>query len=224
MPIGDRVVLARTLYTVKDDQLAQMGPRVERAMQDALYKLGRETRDLARRLCPKKTGALMASIYVTRPGEAGGRGRSPFTRQTTAGYFRAINAAVRRNPERLTLSPLAESVHRKTQRPTKAAVSEGLFSPSIERIKGAGYKTYAAETDGDVHVVQSVMEMGGAGRSSFFVTVGAGAYYAGYVEFGHVGHGGSWVEAHPFMTPALDWAKSRLPEVAKRAMEEGVRR
>jgi hypothetical protein len=50
------------------------------------------------------------------------------------------------------------------------------------------------------------MGMGSAGRGNLFVTLGASAFYAGYVEFGHAVPGGKTVPPRPFLTPAVYWA------------------
>lgn len=244
MPSGDVLVLARTIMKVNDAQLKAMGPKVERLMQDKIYQLGRKTRDMARRLCPKKTGALAQSIYVTRPGPASNIGVAsvPLTPMMTSGYFRAVNAAIHRSNHRLSKGMVEQMqtdeqlsagkgefssehvVHPRTQRPLKdkSGAYIGAFQSSIEKIGKINYKSYAR---GDELLTPTVMEMGASGRSSFFVTVGASAYYAGYVEFDHINvWSGKTVPGRPFLGKAIEWAQTQLPLVVKSAMEEGAKK
>lgn len=244
MAKGDRIVLTQQLYAVSKESLAAMPVRVEREIQDALFKLGRETRDMARSYCPVKSGALQASIYVT----GGGRGdeddnsKTPFTKQSTIGYFRAIKAAVskskttvksRLTKQRTTFHRLGlqdkDYAEERTQRPLNGDGNVSTHQVGLSKFNVGGktlsFKSYSP-ADELATYTPSITEMGFAGRSSFFVTVGAAAHYAGDVEFGHIvaSHGGTigHVEARPFMRPALAWAKSQLNDRVSQAFKRGL--
>lgn len=236
MAKGDRLALNYKLYTVSEQQLQSMPARVEAEMQGALYRLAQQTRDMARSLCPVDTGALKASIYVT--GASGGK--SVVGGQSTTGYFRAINTAVKNRLTRQFKTP-----------PTKAEISEEV-SAGLKRESGMhkivtskiGDHTFRSYTKGGVSgassflakgteadqlsefSLPSIMEMGHAGRGAFFVTIGAAVYYAGDVEFGHIialgGKRFGHVEARPFMRPAMAWAKMQLNRVVTDAVKRGL--
>lgn len=224
---GNRLVLTQTLYTVNDATLKAMGPRTERRVQDALFRLGQQTRDMARQLCPVKTGTLRQSIYVSKGAGIEGPTDSPHTRQSHVGYFRAVNAAIKKN-KFLELG-LEESVHEKTQRPHQGS----NFKVEMTKIGNLSFKSFATgevtkyKDDTGEHTftefqVPSIMELGKAGRNSFFVTVGTSAFYAGYVEFGHGTDVWGWVPPKPFLRPALEWAKTQLPKVVGEAVRQGA--
>lgn len=233
MAYGDIVVLSRTLYKVNDAQLKAMGPNVERRLQERLYQLGRRTRDMARRLAPRKTGALVASIYVTRAGSRPQIEGGQHAKKTTAAYFRAVNAAVRKS-----------SGHKVLFEGEGGTLNhfdpEGIYKTGLSRIGGQAYKTFTKggfEGHADVNPkgnpvrpiyefdVPTITPLVGVSKSAFYVTIGAAAYYAGFVEFGHVGYGGTvfgYVMPRPFMTPAMDWAATQINTEVTLAMKEGI--
>lgn len=212
--MADYIALARTIYKLDDAKLNALGPQVEKAMQAVIYSLGQEARDLARRLAPKKTGALRASIYVSRPGqEPAVQGTTTIVpRKSTVGYFRAINAAVRANPRRLSLLGGIEeetgiTFHEHTQRVTsRGTITAGKVSNIASR---AVFSTQSYEG-----FQQSVQPFQGGGRNTFFVSVGAAVYYAAMVEYGSPGRG---IPPKPFLTPAIEWARGQLPARVKSA-------
>lgn len=253
---GGRVVLARTVLTVPKGAFASVSSRVERKMQEAMFQVGRKIRDKARALAPKKTGALAASIYVSKGavdrsiGAAKHVGGNAYTKQSTLTYFRAINAAVGKyNKSRIGKArsdykglQLLDSdvVNTPTQRPLKSA--SYLFNMTKNKIGGHMYDTFnsgrvgnnedfegmseaqaaeAIDTDAEV-LMPSIMHLGGTGRQSFFVTVGAAAFYAGYVEFGHMAHY-AWVPPHPFLGPAVEWGKPIAEREVGRVVNEAAR-
>ena len=229
MPLGDRIVLAQPIWKVSHKEVLAMGPRIERAVQNELFLLGKEARDLARRICPVDTGAMRASIYVTRGVTPKPTSYSPYVQQSSNAYFKAANAASdlsgnrgRKKPRLVLKGP--PKVDLKTQTPMAGS---GLPKPVWEKIvgheNGEVYKVYAKPSMiTGVTQSQSIMEMGVAKRTNFWVTLGASAFYAGYVEFGHVTAGGGYVMEKPFMRPAMEWARKELPERMLRAFAKGA--
>jgi len=225
------LVLAQTIVKNKVD-LSGWSREVELRAQEAVYQLGRETRDMARRLVPVKTGALRASIYVTRPGSAENQAAGKFARgRASAGYFAAANAAARLNPGRLEfvtddpliskrtqrdLSPSGDWNHLKRVRLTRTHTGERFGRNSSgettwhqQSFAHLGTQEYAGfEEDW-----RSIMPMADVTRGTFLVTIGASAYYAGFVEYGTVK-----MAAQPFMTPAVNWARGQLAGRLTRAI------
>jgi len=232
---SDRIVLARNVIKLNDEVIKSLPAKVERKIQASIYRLGQEIRDKARSLCPKKTGALAASIYVTRGVQNTGANKStaPFS-QSTHGYFRAINAARKKN-NRIDVMDAGQGVNPITQRPSTSAGMQSVMT----KINGVMYRAYTTgehsvirniipsldiggkdrveNTIHDEFVTPTITEIGGAGRNTFFVTVGAAAFYAGFVEFGH--HtAGKDVPPHPFLGPAIEWGKDRAVALVRAEM------
>lgn len=221
------VELVRTIVEIRDDQIAKFTADVEKRVQLAIFKLGQETRDMARKLAPKDTGALRASIYVTRPGARPQLEPGPsYARQSTIGYWRAINSAFRKQ-----LSPRGVSrrhlhlLNAGDYAPGHAEERTQTLSHSAKRDAGitethivlGGHKYRAQVTSEDTGLgftnvpFQSIVPYGGSGRTSFFVAVGAAVYYAGYVEFGTPPRAGNkGIKAQPFLVPAIRWAQSQV--------------
>lgn len=234
MPLGDRVVLAQPIWKVSHKEVLAMGPRIERAVQNELFVLGKEARDMARSLAPVDTGALRASIYVTRGVTPNPTARDPYVQQSHNAYFKAANTASEessragskgrrmarhtRTPRLQLMEPPKVELH--TQRP-----QDGMGFPKASWEKMVGheggdtFKTYSKFSGRAGQ--QSVMEMGESKRSNFWVTLGASAFYAGFVEFGHVNADGGYTMEHPFLRPALEWARQQLPVRMKRAFDRG---
>lgn len=216
--------LVRALYKVDNKTLQGMPAAVEKGMQNMLYRLGQETRDRARAKAPKRTGALRASIYVTRPGASPDGGpATAVTRQSTVGYFRAANAAVVRN-KRLRLLDLGSFGPGEATHSTQTIHTGEVESARATHIGTRQVYTHFAPAEylsnaGDRTVhgpYQTVLPFQSGGRNAFFVSVGASVYYAGFVEFGAPSRG---VAPQPFLGPAVDWARSVLPERAKQVVQ-----
>jgi len=250
MAIGDRLLFTRTIVKMSNNQFAQYGTKVERQLQESVFRVGQRARDMARKAAPKKTGALAASIYVTKgavdrsaTGLMSHKPGNAFTKQSSLGYFRALNAAMKKNKRIKTFPMMSEY---------------GITAPESHEA-AYGYDTYAANkilpgqfgrfdigstnpmfhfrSDGTVNEFQQhtyktfgsnvedpllpmAMEMGSAGRGNLFVTLGASAYYAGYVEFGHTVPGGKTVAGRPFLAPAAFWAFDEVKVQIKRTLNE----
>jgi len=201
---ANSLVLSQTI--VRSANIAGMTKEVEIAVQNTLFELGQETRDLARGLAPVKTGALRASIYVTRAGGYAATTTGRMGNRTSLGFRRSARAAVERN-EKLSFITGNKHISERTQRARYAKTSydymrelkttvthEGEFA----HLGSQGYQSF--EDD-----VRSILPMGGVSRDTFFVTIGASAFYAGYVEYGTRRN-----RAQPFLTPAVNWARSQM--------------
>ncbi len=192
----------------RKDIIAQFGEIVDKEIQKALFKLVQQTRDKARRACPIDTGALKASIYATRYGTE---------KQQDMGYFRAIQASVRRRTKAINLG-MAKSDSLLTLR------TEGLtsFRRQLPLHYGKSRMSKIALRR------QSFRPMVGADLSAeqrygaYYVYVGAAAYYAGWVEFGHMFHG-NYVHPQPFFGPACEWMEQQVPRVIMEAMQNANR-
>lgn len=218
----EHVSLVRTIYSLHDSVLKQTSNKVYMVAQKVVYQLGREARDKARALCPKRTGALAASIYVSKPGANAKETGGTYTKQSAAGYFRAVNAVVRRNPKALGLvhpSEIGEGGSFNRQRLGKID-GEGQTLLSKGTYGGNVYQVYSRGQIGDFSEarLQSVLPFQGGTKNSFFVAIGAAAYYAAFVEFGAPARG---ARAQPFLGPAVEWAKLQLPGRLKAALAEG---
>lgn len=179
---------------LKDARPEAYTQAVWRACQHAIYQLGREIRDMARRAAPVDTGAMRASVYVTRPGTA---------LQASAGYWRAINASARLSRGRLMVHTSPEFVRDVRTQARRNAPRPGTAGDAAD----AGYENYNADYD--------FMPMQRAGAAFFHVVVGVAAYYAGYVESGT-----ARVPARPFFGPAARWGMSEAPRRLAAAVRE----
>ena len=249
---SSRLVMQFALKKVSNAELAQIrsiGPRAERAVQEAVFKVGQRARDNARRFCPKKSGALAASIYVTK----GTIDKSPdatkhtpggaFTKQSTRGYFSAINAAARKSKNsagipRLYLEPNVEFGRTSPQTIsdiggsvfsyTKSGKNRSFFGEQVARTyKLPGYKLANTNNEDDFEDDENLQypfldSMAVGGANSFFVTIGAAAFYAGFVEFGHTVHNGKYSVPKPFMRPAMDIASAELGDAIIKAMRSAM--
>lgn len=222
------VELVRTIVDIRDDQIAKFTADVEKRVQLAIFRLGQETRDMARKLAPKDTGALRASIYVTRPGSRPQLEPGPsYARQSTIGYWRAINSAYRKQlsstgVSRRKLHLMRESdygtaLNERTQ--TLSTFGKSAVGITETHIVLGGHKYRAQVTSEDTGIgftnvpFQSIMPYGGSGRTSFFVSVGAAVFYAGYVEFGTPSRAGNkGIKAQPFLVPSIRWAQTQVVE------------
>lgn len=223
---SDRIILALPVIRLDEKRLAQIvGAGLERDMRQAVYKLGQEARDIARAKAPKKTGALAASIYVTRPNESvpDAEGKSPTTKRMTAGYFRAINAAVKHN-KKLSLQvndPGSDDQIVANHRTQLLKATAGVMAGKVT-VNNRAFRTQKVfETDDEDPIealVQSILPFQKGSRASFFVVVGAAAHYAGFVEFGHVAHG-TPVAPVPFLVPAIEWASGQIAGRMKAVIE-----
>jgi hypothetical protein len=169
---------------------------VESSVRTAISRLGIQTRDMAKRLAPKRTGALAASIVVSDGiSPAVDTGYSPFTRHSTIGYFRAINSLAMHSGNK-----------------------PGVLS-SIEQLgKLGGIRHEAPPHENEGATISETSR-----RLDAVFTLQATIAYAGDVEFGHV-EGSGHVPPHPFFSPALAWTAAQLPLVLARAIEEGAKR
>ena len=211
---GRSMVLAGTLVKGKVD-ISALTFKMERAAQKAVFRLGQETRDMARKAAPVNTGALRASIYVARPGSIPAQLNGHISRGSSRGYLMAAQKAIRLNPGQLELITDDPMISARTQR----SVAPRGHVNHLTRIRvtlahvgehaSLGQETYQGFEDD----FRSIMQMGGQTRDTFYVTVGAAAYYAGFVEYGT-----RHQRAQPFMTPALAWARTQLPERLKMAL------
>lgn len=86
-------------------------------------------------------------------------------------------------------------------------------------------------------VMKQIAALSGKYRQTFFVAVRKGkkyqkqgkkgtlsqdAYYAGWVEYGHVAKGGKSVPAHPFMRPAWDSGKDAALNAIRDSLKAGI--
>ena len=272
MAIGDRVLLVRTITKMSGSQFAQYGTKVERKLQQAVFEVGQRARDMARRAAPVDTGALRSSIYVTKgavdrsaTGLMSHKPGNAFTKQSSLGYFRSLNAAMKKNKRIKTFPMMSE--HGITAPESHGAAYEydtyaankilpgqfgrfdigtsgvlrnggSLLGTSLElhRTHGEGnvrvtgpnspftlhtYKTYGSDVEDAL--LPLAMEMGSAGRGNLFITLGASAYYAGYVEFGHTVPGGKTIPARQFLTPSVYWAFDEVKvQIARTLQENGI--
>lgn len=169
-------------FATKSSITQKYSKQVSDRVQKEIVQLGLETREIARALCPVDSGALQASIYVSGVGTPN---------QQSAGYFRAIKAASKRNSRLFTDSPYIRN--QRTQSRTPGYLAD------LKEERDAGMPGYDN---------QPFNQMTSAGAERYFVSIGAAAYYAGWVEFGTTGLRAQ--PAQPFMGPALRWAESQL--------------
>lgn len=242
MAIGDRLVLTRTITKMSGSQFAQYGTKVERKLQQTVFQVGQRARDMARRAAPVDTGALRSSIYVTKgavdrdaTGLMSHKPGNAFTKQSSLGYFRALNAAMAKNKRIKTFPMMSEYgvSDARTNRimPGNAdRLDVGTTNPmfhfrsdksQVNEFLTHTYKTFGSGVEDAL--LPMAMEMGNASRSNLFVTIGASAYYAGYVEFGHVVPGGATIPAKPFLGPAAFWAFDEVKvQIARTLNENGI--
>lgn len=186
----------------------QFGVAVDKEIQKNLFRLAQQTRDKARRAAPVLTGALRASIYATRYGT---------DKQQDMGYFRAIQAAVRKRAKGIASGLIGaehalsirddgmKSVRRQVPlhygktRMSKMALRRQSFRPMMD----------AQATENEKYGV-------------YYVYVGAAAWYAGFVEYGH-NYYGNYVAPQPFLGPAVEWARSQMPIVIMEALQNANR-
>lgn len=176
---------------------------VRQEVYKALFKLAQEARDMARRLAPKDTGALAASIYAVHPDG----GRQPGGLRRSAGYWRAIKAASRASGGRLHIEDDPELVRSVRTQSRRNALPQGT--------KPAGQ----VGPDGlllNENSSYDFVPMAAAGPDRLFVSIGAAAFYAGYVEYGTVR-----MDAKPFFRPAVEWARSVLASRIADAVARG---
>lgn len=212
--MANSIVLAQSIVKGKID-VSKWSADVERAAQDAVYQLGQEVRDKARMLAPMRTGALRASIYVTRPGTMQAQSQGKLSKQSSSGYARSISRAEALNPGALSVIRDSKHISVRTQRdlsPTghwdhlkRLRVTRTHQSP----FKRFGSQTYTAFEDD----YRSISPLADTSRGVFYVTIGAAAFYAGFVEYGTVKQ-----RAHPFMTPAVMWGRAQLAQRLKAAI------
>lgn len=223
--LHDQMTLAFPVVKEKVD-IQAWSNKVYYAVQYAVYKLGMKTRDKARAACPVDTGALKASIYVTSPSshadQEAGRpyGSADAPGKASAGYRRAVEASARKmiigggpvleKGEKISDggSILTTGMHgQSTLRPMKQLLALGMRAGSTTRsYKGnlgrslgtRSFTNYAGVKDVD-HLPFTPMPF--STKEQFWVTVGAAAYYAAFVEFGTSGPHRQ--KAQPFMGPAV---------------------
>ncbi len=188
--------------------IEQYGMAVDREIQKNLFKLAQRTRDMARKAAPVDTGALRASIYATRYGT---------DKQQDAGYFRAIQAAVRKRATAIQKGTAVEE--------SRLSIREdGMHSVRRQIPKHYG-KTRMSKM---ALRRQSFRPMMGSDATAeekygvYYVYVGAAAWYAGYVEYGHMYYG-SYVNPQPFLGPAVEWARGQLPIIIMEALQNANR-
>jgi hypothetical protein len=216
-------VHAQFIRVDKQKLAAFSATKLTLAAKKIVYQVGLEARDMARRLCPIKTGSLRASIYVTSPG-----GKPENIKQRTYGYWQAINAASRRSGGKLTinLEPDMISNPRTQHRLNSLTIGNAYGGKNIFQKTTGGKEDVFSRGQFSEHDVEGNMNTPGeydfmpmsvAGEDSFYVSMGVAAYYAGYVEFGTSRFG-----PHSFFTPAMEWGKKETVRRLSELIRNGV--
>lgn len=195
------------------DQLPESLKQIEQASvgyayaaYKAIYFVGQQIRDEARNLAPKDTGALIASIYVTRPptekqmgGIGGDVGSTLRSKQSTRGYLSASRAAARAGGKKraLDITELSSDNPNAKINLKRRGTKRSNYTRKI--ISGTDVK--GNESSMMLPVDKSKTSFSRIGEflpNSFYVSVGASVGYAIYVEFGT--HN---TKAQPFLRPAM---------------------
>lgn len=243
----DQMTLAFPVVKDKVD-ITDWSNKVYYAVQAAVYQLGVETKNKARANAPVDTGALKASIYVTSPASRPDQednkpyGRLGAPGKASAGYRRAVEASAKKmiyqgdnvlakgesisSGNSILSTDLFGSA---TFRPKAALVNAGMKVGSTTRTyKGnlgrslgeREFPSYPGISEAD-HLPFTPMPF--STKEQFWVTVGAAAYYAGFVEFGTGGKQGQ--RAQPFMGPAVREMERQLERrIAQAIKSVGVKR
>lgn len=231
-PEREQIVVAFPIVKDKMD-IQGWSNAVYFAVQKAVYQLGLRTRDAARSAVTIDTGALKASIYVTSPAsQADQQAGKPYGRagelgKATRGYRKAVEASARKMgilDKGQTTAHLIDNYDMQglygslTLRPTaeanKMGYNRGTMSHEYKgRLRALGERSFVRyEANEDVeHLPFTPMPL--SSKEQFWVTVGASAYYAAYVEFGTVKQ-----RAQPFLGPAVRDMERELQKVVKDAI------
>lgn len=188
------------------------------AAQKAVYRLGQETRDMARGAAPVRTGALRASIYVTRPSSESAQASGTTSRQASAGYRRAAEKAARLNPlvdSGRNMGPYTSVrvVLDHGQKVLLLAAGNRRDVYIFLRDKKGRHGHLGTQEYDQISDDRMLSPMGAVSGDTFYVTVGAAAGYAAFVEYGTV-----HMRAQPFLTPAVNWARGELAGRLKEAI------
>lgn len=207
--LGDVSLVSSVFKTDKQtlEQFSKLGNNFINGVQAIVYKNGQLARDMARKLAPKKTGGLRASIYVSSPSK-GGMNATSISPQAYAGYFRAITAASKKNA-RLGIEEGEYLSHYKTQRRKKdeykisnVKTSSGNVIRALASVGGSGFGEQLAPFPLEMYK-----------KEYFYVIIGAAAFYAAYVEYGTVHR-----KPTPFIAPSAEWAhKKNIEDIKKYA-------
>jgi hypothetical protein len=170
---------------------------VQRELMAQISVRARQARDIIRKEAPKKSGALAASVYATGPVTKDvlkqvqeGGSTPPLHEQLrhSRGYLMAIQTANRRNPSKVPVTKgqnIGRFLFERTQREQGGA---GRNLEGLMQLAGVSskYNTFihGSETLTNVSNLAPFTGMGKAARGSFYIGIGAAAYYAGWVNFG----------------------------------------
>lgn len=215
--------IALASITFKSDTSAiyglkqRFGHEFIKEVEQMIYKNGQSARDMARRRAPIDTGALRASIYVTKPNSLSNVTGS----NMYAGYSRAVTAATRRNKNLKTISGMDKSQRN----------LETLYNRvKIDTVGGGGKKiltTHASRVVNTLELEISDVEHEGImplpielyEPSTFYVIIGAAANYAAYIEYGTYK-----MPPRPFIEPAANWAHKKNMVDLKSIIDKWARR
>lgn len=216
---GMRRGLFQAAFKTDENTIKTYTLDVQYAIAQALFKLGREARDKARRDAPKQSGALAASIYVTSPASraelkeaiTGGKGLIAHKMKRHSGnYLKALSAAGKKNGYEIpgmTDEGIGGSiVIPRTQRLKKNTTQEDIrFALNELAPENVTYKEFNSTFPFN--------PLGTTGQTAFYVGLGVGMYYAAWVEYGTTVR-----KATPYFTPAAKWMTSEAPGRVAMAM------
>ena len=243
------LILSQTVIRRRID-VKQWEKNIELAVQKEIYKLGQEARDMARGLAPVDTGALRASIYVTRPGTPSDQENNIISKQSTIGYFRAIKVAARKNNLlELRTTNNTYSFNERTQKYLgMRQVSSYVAAEGQDSATGfvGGLRINTDSIDPNYMRMMEVRAVHIGENSHLGEQIYRGRYKndlttiselsgltglrdnlfvvvgaaVGYA--GYVEYGHKNIAGHPFLTPAMDWAAKQVEDRIRRVIGPDV--
>lgn len=201
-------------------------------IQRALYALVRRASKMAKELAPVDTGAMRASIYVGRPYRVT-QHQSKYTQtmmQQTRGYAGAVKSAVKHS---LTIGRHSGKSHK------LSIGNESLYSHMRTMTRYGPYsvlktreKIYGSQRPGkiglkdafDIAATQyDFMPFGmDTSGNNLGIQFGVAVYYAGYVEYGHMGRNGTRIPAQPFFGPAVAYIERNMRSAIRHGIQYAV--